>query len=222
MTIRLLVPADATAPPLDPSAQDARQQLVRELAKPEYQQARPSLIDIIEKWITDWLNSIQPANGTGFAQANLLPVLGIGALVVALIVAFLIFGLPRLNRRSRVVGALFGDEDERDSVTLRASAERAAAAGDYSTAIAEGFRSIARGLAERTVVTTFPGTTAHGFAETAAASFPASTAELRASADAFDGVRYLDSVGTQEQWLGIRDLERALRSARPVLEGVPA
>ena len=39
---------------------------------------------------------------------------------------------------------------------MRRAAERAAAAGDYTTAIAELFRALARGLAERTVVTTHP------------------------------------------------------------------
>ncbi len=41
---------------------------------------------------------------------------------------------------------------------------RAAEAGDFATAIAEMFRALARGLSERTIVMTSPGTTAHGFA----------------------------------------------------------
>jgi hypothetical protein len=111
-------------------------------------------------------------------------------------------------------------------VTLRRAAERAAASGDFATAIAEAFRAIARGLSERTVLTTFPGTTADGFARQAAASFPESADALRAAADSFDGVRYLGAPGSDAEWLSIAALERELRSARPTLqgalEGVPA
>jgi hypothetical protein len=55
--------------------------------------------------------------------------------IAALIVGFILFGVPRLNQRSKSLGALFGDEDDRDSTTLRRAAERAAAAGDYTIAI---------------------------------------------------------------------------------------
>ena len=82
----------------------------------------------------------------------------------ALVVAFLIFGVPRLNRRSRVAGVLFGEDDDRGSADMRRDAAAAASRGDYATAIAELFRALARGLAERTIVTVTPGTTARGFA----------------------------------------------------------
>jgi hypothetical protein len=221
------LPMRADSPPLDPDANTAREQLLNELSKPEYQAASKSLLD----YVTDWINSVVKAieewiaallgNGGPGAVDLTGPVILIGIVIVA-VIAFLLFGLPRINRRSRSVGSLFGDDDERDSQTLRRAAERAAASGDFSTAIAEGFRSIARGLAERTVVTTFPGTTAHGFAERAAASFPDSVVELRAAADSFDGVRYLGAVGTEPEWLRIAALERQLRAARPRLEAVPA
>ncbi len=146
--------------------------------------------------------------------------------VAVIVVGFLIFGVPRLNRRSSRLGSLFGEDDERDSVTLRRAADVAAASGDYATAIAEGFRAIARGLAERTIVTTFPGTTAHGFAQRAALSFPASSGALALCADAFDGVRYLGSAGSESDWLATRALETELQTARPVRDtefaGAPA
>jgi len=206
-------------PPLDPTAQQARAQLSAELSKPEYQAARPSgltlLLQQAQQAISKWLDDLFSGLNGAPINPNLIVAIVVVLVVAAVLVLFLIFGLPRLNRRSARVGSLFGDEDDRDSVVLRRDAEHAAAAGDYTTAIAEEFRSIARALAERTVVTTFPGTTASGFASRAAGAFPDFRQALRDCAAAFDGVRYLGAVGTQAQWLAMSQLELGLREARP-------
>ena len=137
------------AVPVDPTAPVAQQWVIDELSKPAYQSAKPTLFDQISKAIQDWLNSLKIASIQG------PPALGVGVLVllvvVAVIVAFLVFGAPRLNSRSAVTGALFGDADARDAATIRRDAEAAARAGDLSLAIIEMFRALARGLAERTV-----------------------------------------------------------------------
>ena len=198
--------------PVDPDNPTAHDWITQELSKSQYQQG--SLLQQILQRIQDWLNSLQ-VNGTGGPPSSLVLIV-VAAIVAALIVAaFFIFGLPRLNQRSSVDGALFGEDDVRDAAALRRDAERAAAAGDYALAIAELFRSIARGLAERTVVTTSPGTTAHDFARQAGVAFPDSASALAAAAVAFDGVRYLDAEGTRAQWDALVALERGLRSARP-------
>ncbi|MEP6480817.1 MAG: DUF4129 domain-containing protein [Rhodoglobus sp.] len=210
-----LAPIDV---PVDPTAPVAQQWLIDELSKPVYQAARPTLFDRVAKAIGDWLNSLQLGTVKG------PPAFGIGIVVllvvVGLVVAFLIFGVPRLNRRSGVAGALFGEDDARDAARIRSDAEAAARAGDYSAAVAEMFRAIARGLAERTIVTTSPGTTAQDFAVRAAVSFPAEASELSAAAAAFDDVRYLDHEGTAQQYAAVAALERTLRAARPLLAGV--
>lgn len=205
--------------PVDPDRPDARQQLEDELAKPEYQQAKPTWFDEMLGNIAEWFNSLTVARSDG------PPTIGIVIVAVVilglLLIAFLIFGLPRINRRSSVTGALFGEDDARTAAQMRTAAEAAAATGDYSTAIAEMFRSIARGLAERTVLTTSPGTTAHDFATRAGLAFPPFADELIATADAFDGVRYLERKGTQSQFERAQGLERQLRSAKPAtLEAV--
>ena len=207
--------------PVDPDSPDAQQWLINELAKPVYQSAKPTPFDIVAKAISDWLNSLQ----VGTVQGP--PALAIGfviALVIAgLVVAFLVFGVPRLNRRSAVTGSLFGEDDARDAAGMRQAAEAAARAGDYSMAVLEMFRSIARGLAERTIVTTTPGTTARDFAARAGAAFPALSAQLVDSSSAFDEVRYLGSEGTAAWYESIAALERDLRSARQLQEtAVPA
>jgi hypothetical protein len=206
-------------PPLTPTVEGARAQLHSELLKPQYQAARPTLFDQLWKAISDWFNSLTEVKGSGLPGSPALVLIVVGAVILAaLIVGFVLFGVPRLNRRSAVSGVLFGEQDERDAAALRRAADAAAAAGEFATAIEEGFRSIARGLAERGVVTTFPGTTAHGFSAFAAVSFPASRSTLEHAADLFDGVRYLGAAGTESGWILVRNLERELARARPRLD----
>jgi hypothetical protein len=206
--------------PVDPDPPEARDWLIDELAKPVYQAAQPTLFDRIAKAIADWLASLQ------FGDIQGPPALGFGVIialvVVGLVVAFLIFGVPRLNRRSAVAGSLFGDDDDRTAVRMREDAEEAAARGDFSAAIAEMFRAIARGLAERTIVTTTPGTTARDFARRAGLVFPDLADSLVESAAAFDDVRYLGRDGTHERYRDMASLERSLRAARPALEAASA
>jgi hypothetical protein len=121
-----------------------------------------------------------------------------------------------------VTGSLFGDDDDRDAATMRAAASAAAARGDHTLAIAELYRAIARDLAERTVLTVSPGTTAHGFAARAGRAFPACAADLESASTAFDGVRYLDAVGTREQYEQVVALDATIRATRPTLEPVGA
>jgi Domain of unknown function (DUF4129) len=212
------LPRSATVPPLDPTAQQAKAQFGQELANPQYQAAKPTLLDTIIQDVLRWIGSL--FNGNLFAPGFDATPLIVGAIVLLVLIAafvgYLIFGRPRINARRKAAGALFGEEDDRDASGLRRDAERAAAAGDYTTAIEDAFRAIARGLSERTVLTTFPGTTAHGFATEAAASFPNYAAQLVAAANSFDGVRYLGFTGTEPEWLAVSELERELRSAKPV------
>jgi hypothetical protein len=208
------------AVPVDPDAPDAQQWLVDELSKPVYQAAKPTLFDRIAKAISDWLGSLQ------FGTLQGPPAFGIGVvvilIVIGLVIAFLIFGVPRLNRRSAVAGSLFGEDDARDAARIRRDAEAAARAADYSTAVVEMFRAIARGLAERTIVTTSPGTTARDFASRAGSAFPPLAQRLTASAAAFDDVRYLGRAGTREQFESLAALEGDLRATRPLLEAATA
>ncbi|MCS5716576.1 DUF4129 domain-containing protein [Herbiconiux sp. CPCC 205763] len=200
--------------PVDPDAHQARQWMLDELSKPPYEAARPTWFDQLSQAFGEWLGSLRVPDGSGFG--GLVPLAIVIAVVVLLVVAFLVFGRPRLNRRSQVkTGALFGADDTRSAVELRASAARAADQGDFSTAIQEAFRALARQLAERTIVTTSPGTTAHDFALRAGASFPSHSDELGACARLFDGVRYLDERGSREGFDRVTSLDRRMQADRP-------
>jgi hypothetical protein len=203
--------------PVDPSAPVAQHWLEQELSKAQYQAGRPGLFEQILRSFLDWLQSIVPTSGPrGFPDVSgLVSVLGIAALAALLVIVFVKYGAPRLNRRSRAGGELFGEDDDRDADALRRDAARAAATGDYATAIADMFRALARRLDERAIVSSFPGTTARGFARGAGEAFPVAGGRLGVGASDFEGVRYLGAAGTAEQWEHIRMLEAELRDARP-------
>lgn len=201
--------------PVEPDATEAQRLVIQELSKAEYRAATPTWFDRAAKAFWDWLSSLRIGDGAGVQG----PILVIAAIVIiaALVAAFLIFGMPRLNRRSTASGALFGHDDARDAAAMRRSAEDAAAGSNWILAIEEIFRSIARGLAERTLVTVTPGTTARGFAVRAGAVFPGFSERLTAAASAFDDVRYLNREGTEAAYRVAAALERDIRAARAAL-----
>jgi hypothetical protein len=210
--------AGLTAPPLTPDDDTARRWVTGELSKPEYAAARPNWFDLLSQKIAEWFGSLHLGGGQG--TSGWLAVIG-GAVAVALIVlAVLRFGLPRLNRRARAA-ALGGEvADTRTAEQLRVAADRAAAQGDWSLAVIERFRALAASLAERTVVTVRPGTTAHEVALQAAAVFPADAAGLRDAADTFDAARYLGHTQDRAAHERLRSLDERLRRAAPVFEAV--
>ena len=208
------------AVPVQPSGDQARQWLVQELAKGPYQAAKPTPFDIVAQAVLQWFQSLFTSK-TSVAP----PVLLVAALIVVvalLVVALVLFGVPRLNRRSRVAGGLFGEDDRRTADELRRSSAAAFAAGDWSAAVLERFRGLARGLDERTVLTVFPGTTADGFARRAAQAFPAEERELESAAAVFDDVRYAGRPATRAEAQAVTALDDRLAAARPLLEDAAA
>jgi len=221
MTSPTLLATALRSVPVDPDAPEAQEWLKDELAKPPYVEAQPSWFDRLAGAIVDWFQSLELGGAQGPPALGSLIIIVVVA--VALVILFLVFGLPRLNRRSRVTGSLFGDDDARTAAAMRKDAEAAARANDFALAIAEMFRAIARGLAERTILTTSPGTTAHDFARRAGRLFPDQSIELDGASIAFDDVRYLGREGTPEQYASVAALEQSLRTAKPVaLEEVGA
>ncbi|MFD4422743.1 DUF4129 domain-containing protein [Agromyces sp. NPDC058484] len=205
--------------PLDPDAPEARRWLQDELAKTEYQNARPNAFDLAMQAIRDWFVSL--FEGATGLPGPLLTLLGVVVVAVVVVVGLLVFGVPRLRRRRRAPAPLFDDADRRDLETLRRAAAAAAAAGDWPLAIEERFRALARGMVERDLIRVHPGTTARGVADAATAPFPRHEHALRAAAADFDAVRYLGRAGTSERYDALTDLEGALARAAPVTQ-VPA
>ena len=209
--------------PVDPDAPEAEQWLRDELSKQQYLEAQPSWFDRLMQQIFDFIFNSGGSQGSAVGGPGIGGVIIIVLVVIIVVVAFAIFGLPRLNRKSRVVGALFGDDDSRTSTIMRKAATDAARSGDFALAIAEMYRAIARGLSERTLVTTSPGTTAHDFAIRSGLIFPDHAVRLTVAAVSFDEVRYLELTGSREKFDFIAALESDLRAAKPSsLEAVPS
>ena len=206
--------------PVDPTAPEARRWLQEELAKAPYEAARPTWFDRLSKAFFDWLESLTAPSGDGLGAW--IPLIITVIVVAVLVTAFLIFGLPRLNRRSRLTPELFGEDDRRSADDMRRAARAAAASGDWSLACQEQFRAIARSLAERTVLVVTPGTTAHHFARRAQAAFPAESARLEEAADLFDRVRYLDKPATEKDFRGLDTLDGDLGRISPGVLQPPA
>lgn len=209
--------------PVDPDADQARDWILDELSDPRYEAAKPTWFDQLSSAFFEWLMSLVDS-GAESPSGLLLVILAV-VVVAALVAAFLIFGMPALNRRSKVNAELFGRDDVRTAEQMRQAADAAASAGNWAVAIEEAYRAVARGLAERTILATTPGTTAHGFSERASTAFPRLADELAAAADAFDRVRYLGRPGTEPEYRAVAALELELRTARavvPASSGVPA
>lgn len=200
--------------PVDPTGDEARKWIIEELSGPQYQAAKPTWWDLLSQAFWDWLDSLD-LSGTGFLQGPLLAIVVL-VIAAAVVAAFLIFGVPRLRRRSAVAGALFGDDEDRTSDQLRAAARSAAASGDWTLAIEELFRCLARVMSERVLVSTDPGTTATGFASRAGVVFPDFANRLVAEAAVFERVRYLGGSGTEVEYRDLIELERELQTARPL------
>jgi hypothetical protein len=206
--------------PVDPDAPEASGWLRDELAKAPYRAAQPTWFDRVSKSFLDWLASLTAPGGAGLGAW--LPLVLTVVVVAALVTVLLVFGLPRLNRRSTLPNDVFGAHDERTAEELRRAALAAASSKDWNLAETEMFRALARGLFERTILVVTPGTTATGLAARAARAFPDERGRLEAAATGFDAVRYLGRDGTETGFNALVALERDLRSTTPARHEDPA
>jgi hypothetical protein len=207
-------------PPVTPNGPTAQGWILGELSKNEYAASRPTPFDIFATDVRHFFDSLTAPSIGGIP--GLGPIIIVIVVVVVLVIAFLVFGRPRLNRRTRVTGELFGEDDQRTAAQILAAARAAAASGDYSLAVIEGMRASARVLGERTLLTMYPGTTAHTFSRQAAVLFPGYGTQLEKTAVVFDRVRYLDEPGTESEWHDAEQLASELRTAQPAGERVDA
>ena len=213
----------ADVPPLTPDGEEARRWAEQELSDPVYDIAEPTPFDRIARAIAEFLEWLFNPDVSGVWGSTFAVVTTV-VIVLVIVAAFLIWGMPRMTRRAAARhDPLFGESDERSAAELRAAASERARAGDWDAAIVLRFRAMARGCLERGVVDPPPGATVHGFARAAAVAFPALAARLEGAASAFDDVRYLRRPGTAELYGLIAAVDDDVASARPALrEEVPA
>ncbi|WP_312856735.1 DUF4129 domain-containing protein [Arthrobacter mobilis] len=195
-----------------PDPDEARELLIRELARQQYQDAKPGLLEeLLEgflRWLEETLSSLaglDPNAGT----------LVIGLAVLLFIAAMIWIVKPRLDRRRRHRAEVFDAGYTRTAAEHRSLAAAAAARGDWNTAVTEQFRALVRAAEERTVLEEQPGRTADEVAARLAAVFPGHAGGLRRAAGIFDTVRYGNLPADEDGYLAVRGLDAALASSPP-------
>lgn len=193
---------------------EARELLIRELAKDEYQQAKPGLLEEILRRITDWftdlVNSLQGASpnlGTLFIVVAVLLVIGAAIWLVR----------PRRNARAAEAGQVFDADQVLSAEEHRRRAEAAAARGDWDESCTERFRAVVRSMEERVVLARQPGQTADEAARRIGPAFPALAADLLQAASVFDAVRYGKLPASEADARAAAQLDAQLQATRPVL-----
>ncbi|MER7704144.1 DUF4129 domain-containing protein [Kitasatospora sp. NPDC097605] len=197
--------------PRDPARDAARDELV----KADYHRHDPSIQERVVDWIMeridDALGALAGAGTSGTTGLILF-------LVVALLIgAALWWRLGAPKRAARTDLGVFGGTGPRSAAEHRADAERHAAAGQWAEAVREQMRALVRGLEERTLLDPRPGRTADEAAAEAGRALPEHAAALTAAARAFDDIAYGERTADQAAYQLLRDLDRTLERARPVL-----
>lgn len=192
-------------PPLDPSQDEARHLLERELVRPEYHQH-----DVLGQ-VMDWIDRV--VNGTVDAASGSSPLSTFLAMVafvaLALALAWLMSRARRTARAERTRAVVAADETV-TAAELRRRAEQALAEGRNAEAVVEGFRALAVRQVERGWLDDLPGATAHEVATAVGAAHPEARGRVDRTAAYFDEVRYGDRPASREQAAEVLALDDAL------------
>ncbi|GGT03142.1 DUF4129 domain-containing protein [Nonomuraea spiralis] len=193
--------------------EEAARRAAEELLKPGYE--KESLFDQLYRRFNQFVGDLTDAVTGGGSTGGVIAAVVITLIILGVIalVAWRLRGAARRN--AMAAGGLYG-ERVLDAAEHRRAAERLAAEGDWSEAIRERLRAIARDLEERALVDGMPGRTADELAAEAGAALPGFAAELAAAARSFDDVSYGGVPGTQAAYQAMSGLDDRLRQARPV------
>ncbi|WP_380279176.1 DUF4129 domain-containing protein [Kitasatospora purpeofusca] len=186
-----------------------------ELVKADYHRHDPSIQERVVNWVLDRIDDALGALAGGGTTGTTGLVL---FLVVALVIgAALWWRLGAPKRAARTDLGVFAGAGPRSAAEHRAEAERHAAAGRWAEAVREQMRALVRGLEERTLLDPRPGRTADEAAAEAGRALPEHAAALVAAARVFDDIAYGERTADQAAHQLLRDLDRTLERARPVL-----
>ncbi|MBV8965651.1 MAG: DUF4129 domain-containing protein [Mycobacteriaceae bacterium] len=206
MSISLLASESAVVLIDRDAAHDAAE---RELSKPIY--PKQDLLERINDWINDFIYRFVSKGAEipgGWFTVGVLLALVAAAIITAVWIA------RRTMKTSREGDfSLFGAA-ELSAAEHRASAERFAAEGNWSSAIRHRLRAVARQLEESGVLNAVPGRTANELARDAAKFLPELTSELAAAAASFNEVTYGERAGTEAAYNEITELDERIRSRR--------
>ncbi len=171
--------------PLDPSSDEARSWLRRELLDPEYHDQ--DLLGRLLRWLERAL-----ARGLDVA-ASAPPLSTLAAMVVLVLLAVglgLLLSRARRTARAAAPAAVVLSEESVTAAELRRRAEAAVAQGRFADAVVDGFRALTLRQAERGRLEDAPSATAHEVAASLAAEYPAKRGEIALGAATFEAVLY--------------------------------
>ena len=191
--------------PLTPDQGEARDWLLKELAKGEYGEIRGPIVGFVKNLIDDFFRLLS-WKGQGTPPISLILAI-LAIIVIAALVIVLILNPIRLAKR-RKSGLVF--EEETSAPQVQASFDEAVAAQDWNLAYVWAYRLMGLGLDDHDVVSSTPGLTAREAADAATRVAPGLAPQLSAYAESFDKVRYGRAAIS-------RDEVDALRSFTPVL-----
>jgi hypothetical protein len=192
-------------PPLEPSGDEARSLLRRELLHPEYHQ------DNLVLRLVNWLSRLLDRGLTGARE--LPPLTTFAAMLVGLLllgaVGWLVTRARRVRRAPRERRPVLADEHA-TAAELRARAERALAEERYADALVDAFRAVAVHQVERHRIDDLPGATAREVAVALAEVFPGQAADVHRCAGLFDLVLYGGRAATRAQAVDVLGLDDRL------------
>ena len=178
--------ADLGAPGFDPDA--VRRTAADVLARPEYREAAPSLVDRALEWVLERLGLLLEAFGAGSG-----PIWGAVLLLgVVLVVVLLAVRFARTVRGGAALPAGIPGRVGRSPRDWDREAEEHAAAGRWRDAVRCRYRSAVAELAARGVVEEVPGRTAGEYLVAVARDAPAAAAAFADATRRFEAVWYGD------------------------------
>lgn len=205
-----LLAALTADPPLDPTPDEGRSALRRELARPEYHE-----VDWRQR-VQDWLRRL--FDDTVGSASDVPP---LRAFMLILIVVLLVVGigmlLSRVRRTARTPADQAGPALTDEALTaaeLRERAEAALSAGRPAEALVDAFRALAVRQIERDRIEDLPQATAHELARALGVEYPDHRLRVDRAADVFDAVLYGDHPATREQALEVLALDDDLAGRR--------
>jgi hypothetical protein len=196
-------------PPLDPSGQEGRDALGRELAKPDYY--TDDLLDRVAQWL-------QRLFGDGVEGAADTP--AVSTFLAILVVIALLTGVLLLAGRARRTARVGDDappaltDEAVSAAALRARAEAALAEGRFDDALVDAYRALAVRQIERGAIDDVPQATAHELARSLGVAFPTQQRALATAADEFDAVLYGDHPARHDRAAAMLALDDGLGAVR--------
>ncbi|MDO5672182.1 MAG: hypothetical protein Q4G30_04900 [Actinomycetaceae bacterium] len=198
--------------PVEPDAQEARQWLKDELARPIYHEEKNLLARFIE-WIMKVLKLDIPDGIPAMEiPAQFLAIALILAMVLIIAILF-ITGIVRPNKRlntGKDSAAIF--DDARSRQDFLSAARLAQAQGNFDIAFIEYFRALVRLMDNYGWIQEMPGLTAREAMSTATAYAPEYGVDFMALAVVFDGVTYGSQSAKDSELLLCQQMDSVVNS----------